>query len=424
MLIKYIKKNKIIKETMWSFFNKIIPLFFTFLLTVYIARSFEVKEYGIISFFFSILSVLILISGLGINVSAAKYTAQYNKSEKLISVLNSGIKLRIIASLIFAFIIILTYKHLAVIIMKPELSSLLLISVPLLFLKGLLAFLKNIFVGLHRLKYSFVINLLESILKLLLIILFFNFATASLLTIISVYTLATLLSVIVGFLLLYRNYYTIDRYNKVKIKFENDIINYSIPLFFISIGVIIASDIDIIMLGLLSTNEEVGYYSISKHIITKLPLMSFIIATGVMPIFAKFDNNNRKKLTKFLYSLLRIMLIVYSVIFLLMFLLSPYFIPFIFGTQYQNAIQIFQYLLPYSFIYSFSIVLSAFLTYQGLAKKRVKNLIFSTILNITLNYILIPKYGAIGAAISTSISYFPYVLLNWMDVRRVLKNKT
>ena len=118
------------------------------------------------------------------------------------------------------------------------------------------------------------------------------------------------------------------------------------------------------------------------------------------------------------------MLIVYSVIFLLMFLLSPYFIPFIFGTQYQNAIQIFQYLLPYSFIYSFSIVLSAFLTYQGLAKKRVKNLIFSTILNITLNYILIPKYGAIGAAISTSISYFPYVLLNWMDVRRVLKNKT
>jgi O-antigen/teichoic acid export membrane protein len=41
-------------------------------------------------------------------------------------------------------------------------------------------------------------------------------------------------------------------------------------------------------------------------------------------------------------------------------------------------------------------------------------------LNIILNILLIPKYGAIGASIATSIAYTPYVILNWLEVRKIL----
>jgi glycosyltransferase involved in cell wall biosynthesis len=38
-----------------------------------------------------------------------------------------------------------------------------------------------------------------------------------------------------------------------------------------------------------------------------------------------------------------------------------------------------------------------------------------------LNYLLIPPCGAIGAAIATSTSYLPYVILNWLEVRKSLR---
>jgi O-antigen/teichoic acid export membrane protein len=66
-----------------------------------------------------------------------------------------------------------------------------------------------------------------------------------------------------------------------------------------------------------------------------------------------------------------------------------------------------------------SIILSSFLDYIGKAKKRAYNISVTIILNIGLNIILIPRYGATGAAIATSVSYLPYVILNWLEVRKI-----
>jgi O-antigen/teichoic acid export membrane protein len=40
-----------------------------------------------------------------------------------------------------------------------------------------------------------------------------------------------------------------------------------------------------------------------------------------------------------------------------------------------------------------------------------------------LNLLLIPKYGAVGASVATSIAYTPYVILNWLEVKKVLDDK-
>jgi len=45
------------------------------------------------------------------------------------------------------------------------------------------------------------------------------------------------------------------------------------------------------------------------------------------------------------------------------------------------------------------------------------------VLNIILNLILIPRYGAVGASIGTSIAYLPYVILNWLECKKVLDTK-
>jgi O-antigen/teichoic acid export membrane protein len=112
---------------------------------------------------------------------------------------------------------------------------------------------------------------------------------------------------------------------------------------------------------------------------------------------------------------------IYGTIALIVVFLAPYLIPLIFGDQYSGSILPFQILIFYSVTFAFSIQISSFLDYRGLARKRVKNLILIIFLNLLLNFLLIPRYGAVGAAIGTSVSYLPYVILNYFEVKQEFK---
>ncbi|MFH1848549.1 MAG: polysaccharide biosynthesis C-terminal domain-containing protein, partial [Candidatus Omnitrophota bacterium] len=92
----------------------------------------------------------------------------------------------------------------------------------------------------------------------------------------------------------------------------------------------------------------------------------------------------------------------------------------VYGNDFAGSAAILRILTLYVACFSFSIYFSSLLDYQGLARKRAVALSFSTALNIALNFVLIPRYGAAGAAIATTVSYLPYLALNGLEARRVL----
>jgi len=415
------QSNKIFKETFWSFAAKGTAFLLYFLLNVYLARTLGVERFGTWSFFFSILTIFILFSYFGINASARKYVAQYNKTDELNNVLKSSLKLRLVFSLTFTIIIILVHKPLAMLLGKPEFAPLFLISAPLIIVAGLVEFLKNIFMGLHRTIYNFIVNLLEYGLKMILVIICLT-VSLDLSYIVNSFTVACFITSLIGSYLLYAKFY-----RKNKIYAENDFVNkilkYSIPLFFISVGFLIATEVDTVMLGLFSTDAEVGTYAVAKQIIIKLPHISLAMVMGTMPVFAKLNEDNKEELKKLFFKLLRTNALIFAIIAIGIVFLSRIFVPLIFGVEYNSSVLPLQILTVYSVGSSFSILLSSFLDYQGLAKKRAINLSVCMVLNIVLNLILIPEYGAVGAATATSISYLPYIFLNWIEVRNVLRFK-
>jgi len=73
---------------------------------------------------------------------------------------------------------------------------------------------------------------------------------------------------------------------------------------------------------------------------------------------------------------------------------------------------------------SFTIFYNALLDYQGLAKRRALNFMLTLVATIVLNLVLIPRYGALGAAISTTTAYAPYLILNGLEAKKVFEGKT
>ena len=416
-MLSILTRNKLLEETAWSFLAKGISTIFFISLNVFLARHLGTDQFGTWSYFYSLLSIVMLLSYFGINGAARKYVAQFNNTDKLGSILKSSLKIRVSYSILFALIFLSIHRAVASILSRPDFELLFVVAVPLIIFSGLVDFFKHVFEGLHRLKYAFVVIFFEHGLKLIITIITLFFVNGIVAVIYS-FNLALFITSIIGFYFYYYHFYKNNRADKKSI--DLDILKYSLPLFFISIGFAVAVELDVLMIGIFSVDSEVGIYAVAKQIIVKLPHLALAIALGVMPVFAKLNTSNKEELKLLFNKLILINTAIFGSLGLLILTTSWFFIPLIFGEEYQQSVLPLMVLVFYLILFSYSIFFSSLLDYQGKATKRAVNLIITIVLNILLNIILIPRYGATGAAIGTSVSYMPFVFLNWLEVRKIL----
>jgi O-antigen/teichoic acid export membrane protein len=91
--------------------------------------------------------------------------------------------------------------------------------------------------------------------------------------------------------------------------------------------------------------------------------------------------------------------------FLVLLLLFPgFFINLLWGAEYLLAENSLRLLAVGMFAISFAGVSNSLLSSKGKSKILLFNLIVISIINLVLNFILVPMYGINGAAISTMIS--------------------
>jgi O-antigen/teichoic acid export membrane protein len=71
-------------------------------------------------------------------------------------------------------------------------------------------------------------------------------------------------------------------------------------------------------------------------------------------------------------------------------------------------------LIPFVIFNAATIFSGSLMLYRGLAWQRLANVGVTITANVFLNWLLIPRWGAIGAAAASSLAYLPYCLLNLM----------
>jgi O-antigen/teichoic acid export membrane protein len=408
--------NKFAKETAWSFFSKGIIFVFYILLNIILARFLGREAFGSFSFFFSIFNIVVLISYFGINNSTRKFVAQHNKTEVLSDVLQTSLTIRVVISLLMSAVLSVVSPFLAKAVGRPEFTVMFIASVPLLFLLSFDDYLNGVFQGLHRLKYNFYIGTLEAGLRVLFVIGFIGLF--GLVGVIYSYTLALTLSSIVGAVLLYKHFYSNSK-RIFSLPIAKQIIRYSLPLFFLSIGFMLSSEVDTILVAMLRGDGEAGIFAVAKQLVVKLPQVALAISLGVMPVFAKKELD-REQSKKILHRLLRINTAIFVPLSLFVLSTAWFLVPLLYGDEYRSAVLPLLLLLPNLLTTSYSVFINAFLDYRGKAKARAVNLSLCLLANIVLDLLLIPQYGAAGAALATSLSYLPYALLNWKEVRKEL----
>ena len=184
-----------------------------------------------------------------------------------------------------------------------------------------------------------------------------------------------------------------------------DIIKTSYPMALSAISYFLMQSIDILFLGAFDTFESIAYYSVAVKIATVTSLALISVNIVIAPKIAKiYNDRNFSELKSMIRKATRINVLISSPILLILFFF-PDFLLSMFGDNYTLAKNAFLVLLIAQFFNSITGPSALYLNMTGRQKILNFILLISLLINVILNVILIPKFGMVGAASATTISF-------------------
>ncbi|UCF71515.1 MAG: flippase [candidate division WOR-3 bacterium] len=161
---------------------------------------------------------------------------------------------------------------------------------------------------------------------------------------------------------------------------------------------------DTLMLSFLRSDQVVGWYSAAYRIVLVLTGIAGIYGMVYLPALTKRIRVSKSAAKALVNRSFKILLSFSVPITVGGILLSSHIIKFIFGEQYLEAIVPFQILLIAVLIIFTSVVFSYAMISLGKQKQLAIYSTLAAVFNVGLNFLVIPRYGAVGAAITTVIS--------------------
>lgn len=174
-------------------------------------------------------------------------------------------------------------------------------------------------------------------------------------------------------------------------------------LFASTIAVTVYANFDVSMLGFVSTEHEVGLYNAAFRIETILLSLSTAITSVLIPRMANYFSKERWTDIRNLTSkIIRISLLLALPVALYVFVFAENVVSFIGGAEYVTAGNTLRIkmlcVIPLTFTSLFGTQL---LIPMGNEKRYTQSVTIGLFINLVMNALLIPRFGAAGAALGT-----------------------
>ena len=422
-IISYVKEKivhpgvqKHSKNMGWMFFARIGSMVITFLATAYIARNLGPTNYGQLSYAISFVALFGFLASLGIDAILQRDLIKY--PEKRNEYLGSAIGIRVISSLLTIVICTTT----AISLSAKDVSLLLIFIISLSPLLSSFQLLSYEFIAESKSKYPSILTLIVvTILNILkIVVIFLNGGVIYL----ALVVLAEPILYSLGYLYIKNKTYRDIKMLRFDKKISLSILKDSYPLILSTAFYAVSMRIDQVMLKNFLGAESVGLYDAAVRLSEVSYFIPQIMITSFLPSIINTRNTSTEIYNKRMKKLLIGLFSISILIALATTLLSKQLILVIFGSGFIGA-------LPVLCIYVWSNIgatLNSFGQQVLISENKVKSISIMTfsgmIINVILNIILIPKYGMVGAAIATLISYsVPFLsIFLFRNTRKIMTN--
>ncbi len=179
--------------------------------------------------------------------------------------------------------------------------------------------------------------------------------------------------------------------------------------------------IDKIILNSLLGITALGYYDVAVESAEKLWVLSSSIAAVVFPKISSLEEDEeRNQLT--LLVLKNLFLASTAIGVIAFFLIRPAMV-LLYGVEFEPAADGFKLLLPGIIAVGLSRILANDMSGRNKPEVSAVVSLVGLVLNIILNFVLVPRFGFLGASISSSISYTTLFIIRWMLFLRISRRR-
>jgi polysaccharide transporter, PST family len=178
----------------------------------------------------------------------------------------------------------------------------------------------------------------------------------------------------------------------------------SLPLLFSGFAILIFMKIDLIMLGQMKGNTEVGIYSAAVRVSELWYFIPTAVVSSVAPKIYAAKKESDILYYKRMKQLLRLLAFISIAISIPMTFFSGNVIGIMFKSGFAEAGPILAVHIWTSLFVFMGVATSPWFIAEGLNHISFGKTLMGAVLNVILNFLLIPEYSGMGAAIATIVS--------------------
>ncbi len=424
--------RKVVKGSFLNLFGNILFRIGGYLYRVLIQYLLGVTGYGIVSLVLPLQNVLILVAAAGIPPAVAKYVAEYhakNDSYMVKQVIKTSAKIMVVMSIIATLLIFFLAEPLAPFLhWQPSIIILFQIIGFITPFSIILGLVRGVFQGYQDMGNLLLTRAAEQIFTIIL---------AVSLILLGFYVLGAVIGTILGFaiaavlsLLLFKERIWknikdakkssgyINEYGLAK-----KLLIFSLPVTVVGLAELALFDTGTYIINIFLNETYVGYYNIVSPV-SRIPLIiSSSIAVAILPAASEaLSLKNNHIIEKYVIYSYRYLILVLLPLCALVILFSQPILVIIFPRAplaylfAGNALTILIAAMAFFSVYIVSSSIS-----QGLGKPYLPMyfLIFGSIVNLILTWLLVPLYGLNGAAAATAVATFIIMIFSVWKVLEI-----
>jgi O-antigen/teichoic acid export membrane protein len=410
-----IRFKKYFENAFWLIFEKGFSLMVGMVVGIYVARYLQPEAFGLLNYGIGFVSIFSAFSTLGMDQIIVRELAKGKRSKD--ELLGTGFILKLSGSLlliVLMLIILIFLDH------GPFTNTLIMIIAAAEIFKGF-EVINYFFQAQVQSKYvvqvQLIINLMVSMSKIALV-----FMHAPLIWFAIIIVIGSVLNAI-GFLYAYRVREGTPANWRFQKKLGRELLQESWPLALYGLALHTQARIDQVMLGNMLNNYEVGQYSVALKFIEIFGFVPMILMSTFTPAVTKGKAASESLYRSRLVNLYRLMFTTFLLLAIPIFMFGESIIILLYGKEYQAAGYLLSLFALRLFFSNMGVGKSIFIANESLFKYSLLTVIIGALTNISLNYFLIPLYGATGAITGSMISFTVSIFLVDMFFEKTRENQ-
>lgn len=397
-----------------NFILTLSNLIFPIITFPYVSRILQADGTGRISFVTSIVAYFTMFGMLGIPNYGIRQCSKVRENKKELS---KNVKEIFVINTVA--MIVATVLYIIAILLVPRLAEdRILFFINIITLVFNLLGMEWVYRALEKYQYITLRSILFKLISLILMFLLIKDSND-----VVIYGVITIVASVGSNVL---NFINIRKYVDFKVEDKLDYIKHIKPImsfFVLTVATTVYTNLDVVMLGFIKDNIEVGYYNAAVKIKSILVSLVTSLGTVLLPRLSYYVAQNNVKeferLTKKALDFIWLSSIPLCIYFTIK---ASDSILFLSGTGFDGAVIPMQVVMPTLVFIGISNLIGIQI-FVPMDKERyvVESVVVGAIVNMVINSLLIPQYGATGAAIGTVVAEFFVAIYQWLKIREFMQ---